>query len=119
MCMIVICGQCRMRTWGGCGRHIAQVMAQIPEESRCRCAEQVEATAHESVAQPAPEPTRAAPAQPAQPQTTRPDDESFDPEELAESIARNNPLDDRGVSWTSVLVIAAIVGGIVYVVRRR
>jgi len=40
MCRAVKCGTCGKTTWAGCGAHVAQVMAGVPEDRRCRCDEQ-------------------------------------------------------------------------------
>lgn len=40
MCYPVQCGQCGKTTWGGCGAHVAQVFARVPQEQRCRCNEE-------------------------------------------------------------------------------
>lgn len=39
MCLLVDCLQCGKPTWTGCGRHVEQVMAEVPPEKRCRCRE--------------------------------------------------------------------------------
>ncbi|MCW2669385.1 MAG: Uncharacterized protein JWO27_1282 [Frankiales bacterium] len=39
MCMPVRCGTCGLTTWAGCGDHAEEVMAQVPEEQRCTCAQ--------------------------------------------------------------------------------
>ena len=40
MCRAVKCGKCGKTTWAGCGAHVAQVMAGVPQDQRCRCNEQ-------------------------------------------------------------------------------
>lgn len=37
MCFRVQCNKCGLATYGGCGRHVAAVMANIPQHERCRC----------------------------------------------------------------------------------
>ncbi|KIO28191.1 hypothetical protein M407DRAFT_22670 [Tulasnella calospora MUT 4182] len=36
MCMPVKCDTCGKTTWKGCGRHVDQVMANVPEDDRCK-----------------------------------------------------------------------------------
>jgi hypothetical protein len=38
--MPVLCGTCRKVTWSGCGAHVEQVMADVPEDNRCACSEE-------------------------------------------------------------------------------
>jgi hypothetical protein len=40
MCRAVRCGQCGKIGWAGCGAHVEQVLAGVPEEERCKCREQ-------------------------------------------------------------------------------
>lgn len=35
MCRPIRCKQCGKTTWAGCGRHVDQVMGQIPPADRC------------------------------------------------------------------------------------
>lgn len=35
MCRAVTCSTCGKTTWAGCGRHVEQVMAKVPERERC------------------------------------------------------------------------------------
>jgi hypothetical protein len=35
MCRAVICKTCGKTTWAGCGRHVDQVLAGVPEGERC------------------------------------------------------------------------------------
>lgn len=35
MCRPVQCKQCGKTTWAGCGMHVDQVMAHVPESDRC------------------------------------------------------------------------------------
>jgi hypothetical protein len=37
MCHQVTCRNCGKASWAGCGRHVQQVMAGIPDEDRCAC----------------------------------------------------------------------------------
>jgi len=39
VCMPVLCGTCQKVTWSGCGAHVEQVMADVPEDRRCTCAD--------------------------------------------------------------------------------
>jgi hypothetical protein len=39
MCQRVTCRQCGKPTFAGCGRHIEQVLGDVPPEQRCRCRE--------------------------------------------------------------------------------
>lgn len=40
MCYPVQCSECGKTTWGGCGAHVASVMARVPQDQRCSCHEQ-------------------------------------------------------------------------------
>ena len=35
MCRAVRCKTCQKATWAGCGLHVAQVKARVPEENWC------------------------------------------------------------------------------------
>ena len=37
MCRAITCHTCGLTTWAGCGRHVDQVLAGVPEASRCSC----------------------------------------------------------------------------------
>jgi hypothetical protein len=37
MCMPTTCQSCRKTTWMGCGEHIDEVFAGVPEDQRCTC----------------------------------------------------------------------------------
>lgn len=37
MCSPVRCDKCQKVTWAGCGMHVAEVMADVPESQQCRC----------------------------------------------------------------------------------
>jgi len=37
MCKVVQCPKCGKPTWVGCGKHVEQVMAAIPQPERCAC----------------------------------------------------------------------------------
>jgi hypothetical protein len=39
MCQRVECRRCGLPTYAGCGRHIEQVLGDVPVEKRCRCRE--------------------------------------------------------------------------------
>lgn len=38
MCVRVPCPTCQLVTWDGCGTHVDEVMAGVPDDQRCRCA---------------------------------------------------------------------------------
>jgi hypothetical protein len=51
MCQRVTCTNCGKPTFAGCGRHVEQVLGDIPPAQRCRCRESPEthrATEHTS-----------------------------------------------------------------------
>jgi hypothetical protein len=37
MCSPAICNQCRKVTYTGCGMHVEQVLANVPQDQRCTC----------------------------------------------------------------------------------
>lgn len=37
MCRRVTCRDCGRPTFAGCGRHVEQVLADVPHAERCRC----------------------------------------------------------------------------------
>lgn len=37
MCRPTRCHSCGDTTWAGCGQHVDQVMARVPEDARCNC----------------------------------------------------------------------------------
>lgn len=37
MCSPAICNQCKKVTYTGCGQHLDQVFAGVPENQRCTC----------------------------------------------------------------------------------
>jgi len=37
MCSPAHCHTCGKITWTGCGEHVDQVMAHVPEQQRCTC----------------------------------------------------------------------------------
>ncbi len=39
MCQRVQCSSCEKPSYAGCGRHIEQVLGDVPREARCRCRE--------------------------------------------------------------------------------
>ncbi len=39
MCTRVTCRKCQKPTFVGCGRHVEQVLGDVPPEERCRCRE--------------------------------------------------------------------------------
>ncbi len=40
MCQRVRCSQCEKPTYAGCGRHVEQVLGDVPQADRCRCREE-------------------------------------------------------------------------------
>jgi hypothetical protein len=48
MCRPKTCRACRKTTWAGCGQHVQQVMAPVPEDDRCTCTEADRAAARGS-----------------------------------------------------------------------
>lgn len=41
MCRKVECQSCNKHTWAGCGKHIEQILKDIPIEERCKCKEEI------------------------------------------------------------------------------
>ena len=39
MCQRVTCSTCGKPTFAGCGRHVEQVLGDVPPEQRCKCRE--------------------------------------------------------------------------------
>lgn len=37
MCTRVTCPDCRKPSWAGCGSHIEEALAGVPEAERCHC----------------------------------------------------------------------------------
>ena len=37
MCMRITCDRCGKPTWAGCGQHIDEALAGVPERDRCSC----------------------------------------------------------------------------------
>ncbi len=37
MCVAVECAQCHKTTWEGCGLHIEEALAGVPDAARCQC----------------------------------------------------------------------------------
>jgi hypothetical protein len=37
MCQRVVCPTCKKYTFAGCGQHVEQVLAGVPESNRCSC----------------------------------------------------------------------------------
>lgn len=37
MCQKVACGSCGKPTWQGCGEHIEEALADVPQADRCSC----------------------------------------------------------------------------------
>jgi hypothetical protein len=45
MCRRINCSKCGKPTFAGCGKHVEQVLGDVPPDQRCRCSEQ-QATTH-------------------------------------------------------------------------
>jgi hypothetical protein len=43
MCARVTCPQCGKPSFAGCGRHVEQVLGDVPRDQRCRCRERADA----------------------------------------------------------------------------
>ena len=39
MCRRVTCSTCSKPTFAGCGRHVEQVLGDVPKDERCQCRE--------------------------------------------------------------------------------
>jgi hypothetical protein len=39
MCTRVTCSKCSKPSYVGCGRHVEQVLGDVPRDQRCRCRE--------------------------------------------------------------------------------
>lgn len=39
MCRRIECPECKKPSYAGCGRHVEQVLADVPREARCSCRE--------------------------------------------------------------------------------
>jgi hypothetical protein len=37
MCAQITCSSCGKPTWAGCGQHVDEALAGIPEADRCSC----------------------------------------------------------------------------------
>jgi hypothetical protein len=37
MCSRVICNTCKKYTWSGCGGHIEEALAGVPQDQICKC----------------------------------------------------------------------------------
>jgi hypothetical protein len=37
MCTRIKCSRCGKPTWVGCGRHVEQVLKDVPKDARCTC----------------------------------------------------------------------------------
>lgn len=37
MCRSADCGNCKLKSWTGCGQHIPAAMAQFPKSEWCTC----------------------------------------------------------------------------------
>lgn len=47
MCQRVTCRQCGKLTFAGCGRHVEQVLGDVPPAQRCQCRESTAPSAAE------------------------------------------------------------------------
>ncbi len=43
MCTRTTCPRCHKPSYAGCGRHVEQVLGDVPEAERCKCREEAEA----------------------------------------------------------------------------
>lgn len=43
MCVRVTCDKCQKPTYSGCGRHVEQVLGDVPRDQRCTCRESARA----------------------------------------------------------------------------
>lgn len=48
MCSPIKCPNCGKITWTGCGRHVAQLKAQVPDDQWCTCRGNEEPTGNQS-----------------------------------------------------------------------
>ena len=39
MCQRVQCSECNKPSYSGCGRHVEQVLGDVPKDQRCSCRE--------------------------------------------------------------------------------
>jgi len=37
MCARITCDRCGKPSWAGCGQHVEEALAGVPEADRCRC----------------------------------------------------------------------------------
>jgi hypothetical protein len=37
MCRAVTCARCGRAAWAGCGKHVEQVLGDVPKSQRCQC----------------------------------------------------------------------------------
>jgi hypothetical protein len=58
MCSPATCAQCGKATYTGCGRHVDQVLGNVPASRRCTCAQRQTTGGRAPVSAAAPEPTR-------------------------------------------------------------
>ena len=40
MCTRIECSKCHKPSYAGCGRHVEQVLGDVPPSDRCRCREE-------------------------------------------------------------------------------
>jgi len=40
VCTRTVCSTCKKPTYAGCGRHVEQVLGDVPKDERCRCREE-------------------------------------------------------------------------------
>ena len=54
MCRRIRCEQCQKPTYAGCGKHVEQVLGNVPKEDRCHCRDHKAAAAVAAAPPPAP-----------------------------------------------------------------
>lgn len=54
MCGRVVCSECGRPGFAGCGKHIEQVLGDVPPENRCRCKEEREERQAKDAGEPSP-----------------------------------------------------------------
>lgn len=50
MCRRIQCERCKKPTFAGCGKHVDQVLRNVPEDARCHCRELDAAAAQQAPA---------------------------------------------------------------------
>jgi len=54
MCRRVECAECGKPGYAGCGKHVEQVLRDVPPEERCHCREEREASKAQDAGKPSP-----------------------------------------------------------------